>query len=503
MSDAINDHIEVVDTNYVAFVGFTILIWDHIDTFTMEVEYIWPRIGEKRPIVYLFLINRYLTPLGFIPIYRRQWITRCKHFVRYEGSMTMIGINVVGLMMLARIYALYYREPWIVAGVAALLFVEIGVYSWLLTTGIAVQHTGIASCTMIFGESNKIASSASAWLPLLYDTVVLVLTLRQTFPSIRRRANDSTLYIMKRLLEDGLIYYSAIFAVTLVLTAMIAAAPPGLKNITAQLELLITVTMMSRITLNLMKSHNKHRRKSLNPVHSNAHYPGAPNFQSLPSKSGFGKYPPTSLESGILLSPPSTSKGKDRDRRGSVTHIEFADLNPPVDEVQKLHIWPSQFLSLKVLKPKVKNVFEYHTVEDLQGMYGSEILAETGSRADAKMRHFAGEFASILGYGCWCEFYKRVSGAHLHSAYVRPGGVAFDLPRGLLDNIFIPSSTKTYKYPLSYVRSLPPTTEAAKVTAAAQVVASVLCNPNIFDFDPLFKLDAVVAVRDHDLFSLL
>jgi NADH dehydrogenase (ubiquinone) Fe-S protein 2 len=34
------------------------------------------------------------------------------------------------------------------------------------------------------------------------------------------------------------------------------------------------------------------------------------------------------------------------------------------------------------------------------------------------------------------EFYERVSGARLHAAYVRPGGVAFDLPHGLLDDIF-------------------------------------------------------------------
>lgn len=33
------------------------------------------------------------------------------------------------------------------------------------------------------------------------------------------------------------------------------------------------------------------------------------------------------------------------------------------------------------------------------------------------------------------EFYERVSGARLHAAYVRPGGVAFDLPAGLLDDI--------------------------------------------------------------------
>jgi NADH dehydrogenase (ubiquinone) Fe-S protein 2 len=34
------------------------------------------------------------------------------------------------------------------------------------------------------------------------------------------------------------------------------------------------------------------------------------------------------------------------------------------------------------------------------------------------------------------EFYERVSGARMHSAYVRPGGVSQDLPKGLLNDIF-------------------------------------------------------------------
>ena len=35
------------------------------------------------------------------------------------------------------------------------------------------------------------------------------------------------------------------------------------------------------------------------------------------------------------------------------------------------------------------------------------------------------------------EFYERVSGARMHAAYFRPGGVSMDLPKGLLDDIFI------------------------------------------------------------------
>ncbi|XP_058459396.1 NADH-ubiquinone oxidoreductase 49 kDa subunit-like [Malaya genurostris] len=34
------------------------------------------------------------------------------------------------------------------------------------------------------------------------------------------------------------------------------------------------------------------------------------------------------------------------------------------------------------------------------------------------------------------EFYERVSGARMHAAYVRPGGVAIDMPLGLLDDIY-------------------------------------------------------------------
>jgi len=33
------------------------------------------------------------------------------------------------------------------------------------------------------------------------------------------------------------------------------------------------------------------------------------------------------------------------------------------------------------------------------------------------------------------EFYERVSGARLHAAYIRPGGVARDIPLGLLQDI--------------------------------------------------------------------
>jgi len=35
------------------------------------------------------------------------------------------------------------------------------------------------------------------------------------------------------------------------------------------------------------------------------------------------------------------------------------------------------------------------------------------------------------------EFYERVSGARMHAAYIRPGGVTLDLPLGMLNDIYL------------------------------------------------------------------
>jgi len=246
---------EILQTRYMGFVSFTVLIWDHIITFDDEVEFVWK--GSKGPLVYLFFLNRYLIPVGFIVnlvAYSLQsWpVETCRHYVRYEGSMTVIGIEVVGLMMLLRVYALYKRQSRLVIGIVAfILLVETGMNIWLLMHSMAVQHpSGMHSCSMIYDPNISDAASASAWLPLLYDTIVLLLTLYRTVPSIRHKEAG---HVVQTIFKDGLLYYSVICSVTLVLTIMIVAAEPGIKNITAQLELLLTVAMMSRITLNLKK----------------------------------------------------------------------------------------------------------------------------------------------------------------------------------------------------------------------------------------------------------
>jgi len=240
-------------TNYVAFFGFTVLVWDHIITFGDEVECIWRR--KKNLLVYLFLLNRYFTPLGFIvniTAYLSQWPPEvCKKFVRYEGSCTIIAIEVVALMMLMRIKALYEGQWKVIGFVASMLALETAVNAWLMTHGEAVTHTGsVYGCTMIFDPKLKAYASLSAWLPLIYDTIVIVLTLHKCREPVKQKTAS---YIVRALVRDGLLYYSVIFTINVILAIMIATASPGIKNIAAQLEQLLTVAMMSRITLSLKR----------------------------------------------------------------------------------------------------------------------------------------------------------------------------------------------------------------------------------------------------------
>ncbi|KAI9436665.1 hypothetical protein H4582DRAFT_1962464 [Lactarius indigo] len=224
--------------------SFTVLVWDHIATFPDE-------------LVYLFFLNRYLIPLSFIVnlcayfrlSFSRSWFIvletgdsyliqskSCDHFVRFEGSMTMLGVSVVAWMMFLRIRFKPSLLPF--------LLTYIGANSYLLTRGIPCLSCKLCDTTR---RSGVIASS-SAWLPLLYDTVVVSLTLYRTAGTVYSE-NASTGEIFRVMLREGLLYYSAICTVTLAFTIMIVSADPSVRNITGHL----TVAMMSRITLHLKR----------------------------------------------------------------------------------------------------------------------------------------------------------------------------------------------------------------------------------------------------------
>ena len=62
--------------------------------------------------------------------------------------------------------------------------------------------------------------------------------------------------------------------------------------------------------------------------------------------------------------------------------------------------------------------------------------------------------------------------------------------------------TTSYQYLLTSLRNLPSNSPHAE-SSATQAISTSLKLPSVFDFDTLFKIDAIIKLQGHELFSLL
>jgi len=178
----------------------------------------------------------------------------CERFVKYEGAMTQLGILVASLMMLRRVAALY-SQGFVSWALAAFYVIWVAISGWVVAYGGPVPHsTAVHSCTLIFRGPWPALSTAALWFGIVYETVVVSLIVARTLP-FRSTRNGKT--IARALLTDGLLYYGVITSVNIASIVMISSTPDGVKNVFGQLQLTLTVAMMSRITLNLPKTHRK------------------------------------------------------------------------------------------------------------------------------------------------------------------------------------------------------------------------------------------------------
>lgn len=75
------------------------------------------------------------------------------------------------------------------------------------------------------------------------------------------------------------------------------------------------------------------------------------------------------------------------------------------------------------------------------------------------------------------EFYERVSGARMHAAYIRPGGVSQDLPLGILDDIYL--FIKNFVYRLNEIEEL---LSINRIWKSRLVNVGVVSLENAFDY---------------------
>jgi len=196
---------------YLQLVVVSIVLYDHMITFAMEVERIWT-LRWRLP-KFLFLTSRYVaTPLLIITVLGYVGYplptSFCNFSTYFHKPVATLSLLIVELVLLIRVSALYGHSKIMQRFLVCLyicLFVAVtveAVFVLKVTTPI-INYQFLAGCWARTQSSKGTVGWSSSWsFPFIcFDGILLLLTLVKTLsyqnnsnPAIRILARDSVFY---------------------------------------------------------------------------------------------------------------------------------------------------------------------------------------------------------------------------------------------------------------------------------------------------------------------
>ncbi|KAL4246339.1 hypothetical protein ABKN59_009105 [Abortiporus biennis] len=244
---------------YTRIVGIAILYYDYLVTFDDEVQYIWRYKGSS---LWLFYINRYFSLVAIIPELAISFPSilgtdeACHQFTAYSQIIIVVAQLIVSVVLLLRTFALYDRS-WRILGL--MLSVGIPLVGFIIWS-IAIQETGLSSIYMgctVAGTPKSQFYLSIAWMALiLFDILIFLLTIMKTYQE-RRTCHSAILGRMGSLIDliykDGAIYFGIMASVNIANTITFYTLPPALQACLSRLASSISVSLITRLILNLRK----------------------------------------------------------------------------------------------------------------------------------------------------------------------------------------------------------------------------------------------------------
>ncbi|KAL0570937.1 hypothetical protein V5O48_011021 [Marasmius crinis-equi] len=260
---------------YINLVSFTLLYYEYLITFEAEVTRIWAHTTLNTPTV-IFYLNRYVTLFGHIPIVVQYFWTAPGSDFKREYYAVLIQI-MVGVMLIARTYALYERNKKILTGLV------------LFTVG-AIIHGGWAVYTAksderhedpvpYIGCPSSVGASlgerlAAAWLGMLiFDTIVFILTLYKALRIGRVRGN-----LLPLLVRDGTLYYGVMISCNLGNILTFFLGDRIIRGLLTTFTNVMASILISRLVLNLRDPRILQATPNSTTVYSR---PSAPTLSTL------------------------------------------------------------------------------------------------------------------------------------------------------------------------------------------------------------------------------
>ncbi|KJA19145.1 hypothetical protein HYPSUDRAFT_907589 [Hypholoma sublateritium FD-334 SS-4] len=242
---------------------FALLSYDIIITFGDEVEHIWKR--KLTPFTLLWFLIRYVPPIGFafitMALHYPRWSAdahSCDKIALFPGILGIFTTTVIGIIFIIRLYATYAGSKAVLCSMTLLLAVVQGIKIWAFSSGKRLQlPPGASGCILIPG-GNSVRFTCTWIAELIFDSVVLVLTLYRAITS-NRNTRGSMCTLWKLILRDGIVYFMIILASDLANVLAFLLYPADLKALNTSFTISIIPLTVSRLILNLRSADTKLR----------------------------------------------------------------------------------------------------------------------------------------------------------------------------------------------------------------------------------------------------
>ncbi|KAL5526964.1 hypothetical protein ACEPAF_8693 [Sanghuangporus sanghuang] len=262
---------------YYSLASVVLLYYDHLLTFPMEVRRVWRRRLTLSSV--LFLVNRYVVFGGYIFVLilsssLSDRVQFCKWFCRVGGYLSLLTQIIASILLSLRTYALYNRSWKVLCFVSLLGLSTImtsawtisGVFGILVSFGLAGGGGGVFR-TCISGQVK-----ATTFLSAIFDGIVFLLTFIRTLQIVRQNKKSGARADLPHLLmRDGSIYFAVMIVANLVNVIIFSDhSIPSTEfaqstGNNAMLSHVISVTMISRLVLNLHGFEDRKREAVIHP----------------------------------------------------------------------------------------------------------------------------------------------------------------------------------------------------------------------------------------------
>lgn len=309
---------------YIQLISFVILWYDHIITFPLEVKAVWGRPMSANSVLYL--VNRYLASAGNAAFLAIGFLTlsdkNCQIASLWGQLLLFANQVMICVLLLIRLYAIYARSRRILISFLLLGAVMIGVVSFSFVNQKSQTLEGYPGCTLAHTAENAIRLAIPWECMLLYDTLVLLLTVMRTYRTTQDRAAvrraTSAVHIPTLILRDGALYFAGMALSNALNIVCFYVTPPLLKGSLSSFNSVMGVTLVSRMVLNL--------RDVATETHEDSH-PSWNTTQTF-SRPHFRENPGMELSSIGTIRKPSVTRGA---VPGHDWNVELDDLKPVID----------------------------------------------------------------------------------------------------------------------------------------------------------------------------